>query len=363
MGSSRDLDDFVAYPYVRYGGYPRWVPPPLLLEKQLFDPGKNPFYEHARLSLFLAYREDRIVGRVAAIDDDNHNRTHDDDLIFFGFFEADDAPAAQALLARVEGWGRDLGRSAVRGPANPSLNHSAGLLVDGFDEDPYLMMPYNPPAYPVWVEGAGYRKAKDLYAWTFGRDWVLWEKLERIAGRVRRRGDITVRPVDMKRWDQELERVRDLYNRAWEKNWGFVRYTEAEFDDLARSFKFLLDPDLVALAEVNGELAGVAILVPDANQVFKKMHGRLLPFGVFHLLNRGRIIDRARLPILGVAPEHRNKGLELAMIHELYGRAIEKGYEHCECSWTLEDNRAMNHVIEAGGARHYKTYRVYEKGL
>jgi GNAT superfamily N-acetyltransferase len=243
------------------------------------------------------------------------------------------------------------------------MNHSAGMLIDAFDSDPYVMMPYNPPEYPRYVEGADYRKAKDLYAWIFEQDWEV-KKIGRLAERVRRRNkDLVVRSVDMRRWGEELARVKDLYNRAWERNWGFVRYTEAEFDKLAREFKTILDPELVALAEVDGELAGITVIIPDANQVLKKMRGRLLPFGVFHLLRRNRIIDRVRLPILGVAPEHRNKGFELVMIHELYGRVLAKGYGSCEASWTLEDNRAMNHVIEAGGAEHYKTYRIYEKEL
>jgi GNAT superfamily N-acetyltransferase len=172
-----------------------------------------------------------------------------------------------------------------------------------------------------------------------------------------------IRPVDMKRWDAELERFRDLYNRAWEKNRGFVRYTNEEFDQFAKEFKLILDPELVALAEADGELAGITVALPDANQVLKRMGGRILPFGVFHFLNRKRIVDQVRLPILGVAPEHRNKGFEVAMVHERYERTIAKGYEGCECSWTLVDNRPMNHIIEAGGGRRYKTYRIYQKDL
>jgi GNAT superfamily N-acetyltransferase len=363
-GSRRDRGRFIKYPFARYRDDPHWVPPLLISEREQFNPKKNPFYDHARIELFLAERDGEIVGRVAAIDDDNHNQTHDDNLLFFGFFEAEDEEAARALLARVEEVGEELGREAIRGPVNPSLNHSAGLLTCAFDSDPYVMMPYNPPDYPRYVEDAGYRKVKDLYAWLFEREWEVGEKIGRLAARVRKRhAELVIRPVDMKRWDEELARVKDLYNKAWVRNWGFVRYTEAEFDHLAKEFKLILDPELVALAEVNGELAGVTVVIPDANQVFKRMHGRLLPFGIFYLLRRNRIIDQLRLPILGVAPEYRDRGFELAMIHELYERAMAKGYQRCECSWTLEDNRAMNHVIEAGGAKHYKTYRIYQKEI
>ncbi len=363
VGSRADLKRFIKYPFARYRGEEHWVPPLLISEREQFDPGKHPFFEHARMSLFLAERGGEVVGRVAAIDDDNHNLTHDDNLLFFGFFEARDEEVAQALFARVEGRGRELGREEIRGPANPSLNHNAGFLIDAFDSDPFVMMPYNPPEYPRYVEAAGYRKVKDLYAWLFEREWEI-KKIGRLAERVRKRhGDLVIRPVDMKRWDEELERIRELYNRSWERNWGFVRYTDAEFDHLAREFKMILDPELVALAEVDGRLAGITVLLPDANQVFKRMRGRLLPFGIIHFLRRDRTIDQVRLPILGVAPEHRNKGFELAMIHELYGRVIAKGYKRCEASWTLEDNKAMNHVIEAGGAKRYKTYRIYQKEL
>jgi GNAT superfamily N-acetyltransferase len=363
VGSRADLKRFIKYPFAKYRNDPHWVPPLLISEREQFEPGKNPFYEHARVNLFLAERNGEVVGRIAAIDDDNHNQTHDDNLLFFGFFEAEDPEAAEGLFGRVEERAQKLGREAIRGPANPSMNHSVGLLIDAFVSDPFVMMPYNPPEYPRYVEAAGYRKVKDLYAWIFERGWEV-KKIGRLAERVRKRhDDLVIRPVDMKRWDEELERFRDLYNRSWTRNWGFVRYTDAEFDHLAREFKMILDPKLVALAEVDGELAGITVLLPDANQVFKRMRGRLLPFGIFHFLRRSRIIDQVRLPILGVAAEHRNKGFELAMIYELYGRTLAKGYKRCEASWTLEDNRAMNHMIEAGGAKHYKTYRVYQKGM
>ena len=363
VASRADLKRFIRYPFARYRDDPHWVPPLLISEREQFDPQKNPFYEHARINLFLAEREGRVVGRVAAIDDDNHNQTHGDNLLFFGFFEAEDEEVAHSLFGRVEERGRELGREAIRGPANPSLNHSTGTLIDAFDSDPYVMMPYNPPEYPRYIEQSGFRKVKDLYAWLFERGWEVM-KIGRLAERVRKRHpELVIRAVDMKRWDEELERFRDLYNRSWERNWGFVRYTNPEFDHLAREFKLILDPELVALAEVDGNLAGITVVLPDANQVFKKMRGRLFPFGIFHFLNRKRIIDQLRLPILGVAPEHRNKGFELVMIHELYGRAIAMGYKRCECSWTLEDNRAMNHVIEAGGAKRYKTYRIYQKEI
>jgi GNAT superfamily N-acetyltransferase len=358
-----DLKRFIRYPFVRYHDDPHWVPPLLISERQKFNPKKNPFYEHARVDLFLAERDGEVVGRVAAIDDDNHNRTHGQDLIFFGFFEAYDQTTAEALFSRVEDWGRQLGRSAVRGPANPSMNDGAGFQIDAFDTDPYVMMPYNPPEYPRYIEAASYDKAKDLYAWLFERDWKVGEKIGRLATRVRERYGPVVRPVNMRRFEEELAIVKWLYNEAWEQNWGFVRYTEAEFDHLARELKRVVDPELALFVELEGQVAGMAVALPDFNQVLKRAGGRLLPFGIIAFLNRNKIIDRFRVAILGLRPEYRNKGFETVLIDEIYERAWSKGYRSCECSWVLEDNRAMNRGIEASGAKLYKTYRIYQKEI
>ncbi len=362
--SRADLKRFIKYPFAKYRDDPHWVPPLLISERRKLDPKKNPLYEHARVELFLAYRAGEVVGRVAAIDDDNHNKTHGDNLIFFGFFEANDRVVAQALLSTIEDWGRELGRGAVRGPANPSMNDGAGFQIDAFDTDPYAMMPYNPPGYPRYVEAAGYRKAKDLYAWLFERDQEIGEKIGRLAQRVRARyDDLVVRPVDMKRFDEELALVKKLYNEAWEKNWGFVRYTDAEFDHLASELKHIIDPELALFVELGGETAGMGICLPDINQVLKRARGRLVPFGLIAFARRKKIIDQLRLAILGLRPEYRNKGLETVLVDELYGPAISKGYQRCECSWVLEDNRPMNRALAVSGATLYKTYRVYQKEL
>ncbi len=363
--SRADLKRFIKYPFKKYTNDPHWVPPLLISERQKFNPKKNPFYEHARVDLFLAERDGEVVGRIAAIDDDNHNKTHEDNLIFFGFFEAKDQAAAEALLARVEDWGWQLGRSGVRGPANPSMNDGAGFQINAFDTDPYVMMPYNPPEYPRYAEAAGYRKVKDLYAWLF--DFTrqdITERIERLAERVRsRHNDLVVRPGNMKRFNEELEILKQLYNEAWERNWGFVRYTEAEFDHLASELRLIIDPDIVLFLEMDGHAAGLAFGLPDANQVLKRMRGRLLPFGIFQFLNRKKIIDQGRLPILGLMPEYRNKGLDLVLMHEICKRSPAKGYKRGEGSWVLEDNRAMNRALETAGATLYKTYRIYQKEI
>lgn len=362
--SRADLKRFIRYPFAKYREDPHWVPPLLLDERRKFDPGKNPFYEHARIELFTAECGGRTVGRVAAIDDDNHNETHGDDLIFFGFFEAEDQTSAEALLCHVEEAARRLGRSAVRGPANPSMNDGAGFQIDAFHTDPYVMMPYNPPEYPCYVEAAGYRKVKDLHAYLYETNQGIAARIEKLAGRVRERYQPVIRPAETKRFEAELDLVKKLYNEAWEENWGFVRYTEAEFDRLAKELRLIVDPEIILFAELGGQTAGMLLGLPDVNQVLGRMNGRLLPFGIFHFLNRKRIIDRFRLAALGVVPEHRNKGLEALLMDELYRRGgLARGYERAELSWVLEDNRAMNRGIEATGAKLYKTYRIYQKEL
>jgi GNAT superfamily N-acetyltransferase len=357
----RDLKRFIELPYRLHREDPHWVPPLLISEWERFDPRKNPFYQHARVQPFLALRDGRVVGRIAAIDDDHHLATHRDDVAFFGYFEAVDEAAAQALLATVEAWAAALGRRTVRGPANPSMNDGAGLQIDGYDRDPFVMMPFNPPAYPGYVEAAGYRKVKDLYAWYVDEQNGLGERLSRLVDRVERRLKPTIRPIDMRHLDRELAILKRVYNEAWEDNWGFVKYSDAEFDHLAAELKLILDPDIALIAEIGGEVAGLTLTLPDANQVLKRMGGRLLPFGFLALLNRRRIIDQVRMPILGLMPAYRRTGLELVLIREVWRRGIVKGYRRCECSWILEDNEAMNAGIRAAGGYLAKTYRIYQK--
>lgn len=359
----RDLGRFIEFPFRRYRDDPHWVAPLLIGEWERFDPKRNPFYQHARIQPFLALRDGRVVGRIAAIDDDHHNAAHHDDVAFFGFFEAADEETALALFATAEAWARALGRKLLRGPANPSMNDGSGFQIDAFDTSPFVMMPYNPPAYPRYVEAAGFRKVKDLYAWMLHDTPELATRVVRLAERVERRYRPVVRSADMKRFDRELGLLKRIYADAWVDNWGFVKYTDAEFDHLAAELKLIIDPEIMLFIELGGEVAGVAIQLPDINQVLKKIRGRLLPVGIFTLLARKRHIDRTRLPILGILPQHRLKGLELVLIKHGLDRWRARGYRSCEASWVLEDNDAMNAGIRACGGTVYKTYRLYQKPL
>ena len=259
--------------------------------------------------------------------------------------------------------GEKVGPGRDSGTSKPLDERRSWLQIDAFDTDPYVMMPYNPPDYPRYAEEAGYEKVKDLYAYIFERDWDVGERIGRLAAKVRRRYEPKVRSVNMKNFDAELDRLKKLYNEAWDENWGFLKYTDAEFDQLASELKLIVDPELILFVEMEEKPAGVALCLPDANQIFKRAHGRLFPFGLLAFLNRKKIVDQLRLVILGLEPEYRNKGLEVVLIDELYRRAMAKGYRSCECSWVLEDNHAIIRGIEASGAKLYKAYRIYQKDL
>ena len=357
------LRQFVELPYELYAGDPHWVPPLRRDEYRRFDPKTNPFLDHADMQLWVAIDRRGPCGRIAAIEDRAHNTYHRERAAWFGFFEARSAAIARALLTAAEEWGRARGCVLIRGPANPSLNESAGVLIEGFDDDPYLLMPYNPPSYAQLIEACGYRKVKDLFAWDLDASSPLGSRIERLAGRMRRRHDITVRRADMKRYFRDLALVTDIYRSAWSDNWGFVPPTDAEMRQLAVDLKPIVDPDLVLFAETGGKAVGCVVAIPDVNQVLKRMNGNLLPFGLWHFLNRRRIITRARLALLGVVAEYRHVGLYPLLISEIYRRGVMKGYRRGELSWTLEDNTSVNEGIRASGGVLYKRYRVYDKPL
>lgn len=357
------LRDFIDFPYRKYRGHPYWVPPLRLGEHERFNPKKNPFYEHADIQPFLARKDNRTVGRIAAIDDRAHEAVHHDNLVAFGFLEADDAEIAKALLQAVEQWARARGRTAVRGPLNPSLNDTAGLLIDGFDDAPMLLMPYNPPAYDGYITGAGYAKVKDLYAWIYDLNRPHDARVADIAERVRKRYDVVIRPIDTAHMQAEIQNFLDIYAAAWKENWGFVPPSPAESAYFAKELKQILDPDFVLSAEIKGVRVACAVAVPDLNQVLKGTDGRLFPKGIFRFLLRKRLIDQGRLLLLGVLPEYQRFGLMPLLVHDLAIRAARRGARRVEFSWILEDNLDINQPAEQSGAVRYKTYRIYQKAL
>ena len=355
---------FIDYPHQRNRRDPHWIPPLRLSDRDVLSPKKNPFFAHADAERLLAWREGRVVGRILAIDDRLHEQAHHDNTAAFGFFEAEDAPTAQALLRHVEAWALSRGRIQVRGPLNPSLNESAGLLIDGFDTDSMLMMPHNPPEYAAYIEAAGYRKVKDLYAWLYDLDRTLDPAFEKLATRVQDRHRIVVRRLEVREFEREIERLRVLYCGAWARNWGFVPPTAEEFRRIGAELRPIFDPRCAICAEIDGRVVACAVAVPDINQALTGTGGRLFPLGLFRLLRRQTIVDQVRLLLLGILPEYRAIGLFPLLICELRRHIVTNPrYRRVEFSWVLEDNRDINQVVERLGARKYKTYRIYQKSL
>ena len=367
--SARSVEAFIAAPHRIYAGNPYWVPPLGMLERAELDPRRNPFLQQAEAAFFLAYRENgRAVGRVSAQIDPEHNRHHGEKTGFFGFFECDDDPeAAGALLSAAESWLAQRGMERIRGPLSFSINGVAGVLADGFDSPPRIMTPYTHPYYLELLEGAGFRKVKDLYAWRF--DWT--RPPPRAAGSVeelRRRPDVVVRPIRMRRFRQEIHDILDVFNDAWSENWGFVPVTGAEADNLASTLRPIVDPNVVIVVEVGGRTVGMAVAIPDLNEAIRDLGGKLFPLGFLKLLWRVKVrrLKSGRLLLVGIRKEYRGRdlaGLSYLLIDELIHRASARGYQHADLSWTLEDNHAINAVLHRMGCERYKTFRVYEKEI
>jgi GNAT superfamily N-acetyltransferase len=333
----------------------------------ILDRKKNPFFEHAEAEYFLAERDGRVVGRVAANHNALHNSTHGDKVGFFGFFEAiDDQAVADALLRACEDWIRARGLDTLRGPASFSVNDECGLLVDGFDTPNTLMMPHNPTFYPRLLERAGFVKAKDLLAYQGGAlDRVVPtpERLARAVSLIMQRNGITLRQIDMKRFNAEVDLIKKLYNDSWEKNWGFVPMTDHEIDHLAKQFKPVVIPELVVFAVKDGRAIGFGLALPDLNEVLRtNRNGALIP-ALFRILWKLKMkkLTRARIPLLGVTKEFRGLGVDAALYHWIWSKAGERGIGWGEGGWILEDNPGMNQGLLKMGFTVYKTYRLYDR--
>lgn len=357
-----DRKAFLELPYRLYRGHPHWVPPLRMDEAFLGNRAKNPFYAHATVAHFLARRGDRVVGRIAAVENTLHNEVHGDRIGFFGRFDLEPDPeAAQALVATARAWVGARGLTAMRGPVSYSSNELIGVLVDGFDRPPTIGMPYNREDYDALLLGAGLAKVKDLVAYWIPSAGPIPERVVRIAERTLYRQGYTVRMLDLKRWDAEIDTLLDLYNRCWERNWGFVPMTEAEFRHAAKALKMIVDPRLFLFVEKPvGTPVGFVGNVPDVNEIIRDLDGRLFPFGLFKLLARRKKISAARTMLLGVLPEFRGRGVDAALMVDVFRRAAQAGYRGGEGSWILEDNVRMRTDLEALGGTVTATYRVYE---
>ena len=363
--TKKDLKDFIKMQWKIYKNDNYWVPPLILERMELLDKNKNPFFQHAEAEYFLAFKNNEIVGRIAAIKNDLHNQIHNENIGFFGFFESiNDNEVAKKLFETAENWLKQKGLSASRGPANPSSNDEWGLLIDGFNDSPRVLMTYNPEYYKKLIEAKGYYKIKDLYAYKLeNKEVVKAEKFARGAKIVAERYNVKVRTLNMKKLDEEVAKIKEVYNKAWAPNWGFVPLTEAEIDKMAKDLKLLVDPDLVLFLEVENKTIGFALVMPDINFVLKEINGKLLPFGWLKFFTAKKKIDWVRIITLGIIPEYQKKGIDSIFYYEIINRAQKKGYYLGEASWILEDNEMMNRGLVNLNGTVYKKYRIYEKKL
>ena len=355
------LKQFVELPYTLCRDDPYWVPPLRIAVKELLDRAKHPYYANAEVEFFLARQDGRVAGRVAAIIDKVHNQVHQENAGFFGFFECvNDADVARALLSQARQWVFDRGAKFIRGPVSPSTNYECGMLIEGFDSSPMIMMTYNPRYYPVLMDQVGLRKAKDLLAYLSNANTIEMKKIDRIADRALATNGVRVRPINMKDFDAEVARVWDVYCKAWIRNWGFIPMSREEFALMGKEMKQILKTDLVLIGEVGDRVVGFALALPDINQALKPARGRLLPTGLLKILYYQRLIKSVRVLALGVVEEYRSSGLAAAFYATLVRNARRLGYGDCEMSWILEDNVLMNRSLEVMGAKRYKTYRIYD---
>ena len=355
---------------VSYGIYrddPHWVAPLLMDLKKVFTDA-NPLFEHAEMQLWVATRDGRDVGRIAGIIDHNHIRTTKEQAGFFGFYECvDDGEVSRRLFAAVEDWARQKGLKRLLGPMNPTTNDECGLLVKGFDSAPVIMMTYNPRYYVGLIETAGFRKAKDLLAFNIDLATIPLDRLGRIATKIKQRNpNLVFRPVRRKTLQQDLVKIKEVYNSAWQDNWGFVPMTDPEMDFMAARLKPLLMEGLIWLAEAGTEPVGFLLALPDYNVPLKALRGHLLTprlLGFIPYLLGWKCPPRTRVITLGVKEKYRSKGLESAMLIEGLKVGFAAGVRESEASWILEDNIQMCRVLEAIGGKPYKTYRIYQREL
>ncbi len=367
--SGEDRKRFIELPWRIYAQDRQWVPPLIADVKAMIDSQRHPFYAHGAATQFIAVRSETTVGRILVSDDPNYNQQHGTNLGCFGMFESVDAPEVAArLLDAAARWLQDRGRTSIMGPIDYSTNYPCGLLVDGFDTPPRIMMNHNPPYYSGLLEAWGLRKTKDLYCWWFVDPNDMLARWSRLAERLAHRGKVTVRCLRKKDFDEEVARCESVYNGSRRNNWGFVRLTDAEFRYLAKRIAQVAIPEQVLLAECEGRPVGFCITLPDLNEAIRPLNGRLttfgLPIGLARLMYRARHVKTARMMVLDVLESHRRRGIaELLILRTLeYGKNV-IGYTGAELGWTLEDNRLINRTIEAVGGRRYKTYRIYSKDL
>jgi GNAT superfamily N-acetyltransferase len=364
--TSREKKQFFRFPWDLYRGDPNWVPPLRGSQQELLNYKPHPFYDYAQIQTFLALRDGRPCGRLAAIINPVHNERYAEKRGFFGFFESvEDQEVACQLFAAAGGWLKERGMTCLRGPANPSLNYECGLLIEGFDSPPTFMMTYNPPYYGRLVEGCGLKKSQDMYAFWGNVDMIetLDKKMEFIVEEAKRRLQVKLRPLDRSRFQEDVRGFLNVYNRALIGTWGFAPMSAAEVDHMSKSLKYLIVPEMTTAAEVNGELIGAVFGLLDYNPRIKAIDGRLFPFGFLRLLWNKKQLRRIRLISTNVVPEYQKWGVGLLLLSRLMPDALAWGIQEAEFSWVLESNDLSYKSLKRGGAKITKTYRMYDGEL
>jgi GNAT superfamily N-acetyltransferase len=354
---------FLEFPWRLYRDDPCWIPPLRFDQKELVGYRPHPFYEKNRAQTFLAYRGGEVCGRIAAIFNQVHIEHHHEGRGFFGFFECvDDQEVAGALMDAVKQWFAAQDVHGLRGPTNPGLNYVWGLLIEGFDTPPTFMMPYNPPYYPRLVEGCGFRKSQDLYAYWANLAMLPPSDAKHgpIAEQIAARYNIRVRELDRSHFQEDVEAFLSIYNRSMASHWGFVPMSSGEVRHMARGLRHLLVPEMTAIAEIDGQLVGAVFALPDYNPRIKQIDGRLFPFGFFRLLRNKRQIKKIRIVAANVLPEYQRLGVGLVLLRALLPKGLQWGFEEVEYSWVAESNSLSRGSLEKGGAKRIKTYRVYD---
>ncbi|MGI9372599.1 MAG: dATP pyrophosphohydrolase [Hyphomicrobiales bacterium] len=370
VSSKEDLDTFIRLPFRVFEDDPAWIPPLILERRDHLNPKKNPYFQHADVQLFIALRNGSCVGRISAQICQMHQARYGDDVGQFGFLDAiDDAQVFAALLNAAESWTKERGMKALRGPFSFSINEESGLLVDGFDTPPTIMMNHAKPYYGGHVEAAGFAKAMDLLAYYYDANMEMSRGLKSMVKKVEQSGDLVIRPLNKKKFDEELEIIISIFNDAWSDNWGFVPMTEAEVSHLGQMLKLLVTGEYAAIAEYEGKPAAMCVTLPNVNEAIADLNGKLLPVGWAKLLWRLKLKapNSVRMPLMGVAKEHQTTpvgaALAIGVIDAIRAYHSGRGTRWAELSWILETNEPTRNIVKAVGGKEYKTYRVYERAL